>query len=112
MLTPRRNMGGPTRLMDSINVSCSRLFSLLFREDTPMKFQRLVLVLVGLLLIVGIGASAPVAQAQTETPPTTKLYVGTLSDAADVFVGLAITGDDVTLYICDGQADKKTVSFG
>lgn len=86
--------------------------TLLIAEDESMKVQRFALILVSLMLVVGIGYSASRVQVQTETPPSTKLYVGQITDNPDQFVGLAITGDSVTLYICDGQADKGTVSLG
>ena len=77
-----------------------------------MLFRRLMFMMVGLILTAMVGQSTSNVQAQTEEPARYKLYVGQLTDNADVFVGLAISKDQVTLYICDGQADKATVSFG
>lgn len=37
-------------------------------------------------------------------------YVGTIEGEPDVFVGVGLVGDEATVYICDGQADKNTVS--
>lgn len=77
-----------------------------------MRSRYFQFILVGLVLLLGIGQSTSNVQAQTEEPATYKLYVGQLTDNPDVFVGLAISKDAATLYICDGQADKKTVKFG
>jgi hypothetical protein len=39
------------------------------------------------------------------------LFIGTVTDFEDEFVGVAIDGENVTLYICDGQPELGTVSI-
>lgn len=75
-----------------------------------MQFRRFVLVVVGLMLALSLAQSS--AQAHNEDPAHFKLYVGSVVDSPDVFVALAISEGKATLYICDGQADKSTVTFG
>jgi hypothetical protein len=51
------------------------------------------------------------AQDAAETEATAILYIGTVTGIEDEFVGLALDGENATIYICDGQADKGTVSI-
>ncbi|MBX3084473.1 MAG: hypothetical protein KF716_22740 [Anaerolineae bacterium] len=79
-------------------------------EKSIMQFKRLgllALVLIGLFLGVHVGRTV---LAQDINPPPIKLYVGTITDNADLFVGITIFDGRATIYICDGQADKGTVS--
>lgn len=67
--------------------------------------------LMALLVFIGAGANAYPANAQpTRQDDTAVTFVGTLDDDPDVFVAVAVLGDEATIYICDGQADKNTVS--
>jgi hypothetical protein len=65
----------------------------------------LVLVVLVALSLSGVG------YAQESAEEAQYLYIGTVTDVPDEFVGLAVIGDEVTFYICDGQADKGTVSI-
>src|SRR5262245_21286618 len=62
----------------------------------------------GLLLIAVMGVS--IASAEGSTIAIT--YGGHITGIDDEFVGVAIDGDNnATVYICDGQPDKGTVSI-
>jgi hypothetical protein len=52
------------------------------------------------------------AQDSSNADEPVTLFIGTVTDFEDEFVGLAIDGENVTIYICDGQADKGTISIG
>jgi hypothetical protein len=69
-------------------------------------FKKMLFVLVLLLLAVPL-----VSYAQDDQEETTILWIGTVTDAPDEFVGLAIDGDTATLYICDGRPEDGTVSI-
>jgi len=72
-------------------------------KETSMQRSILKLVLAAALLAVtALGVRAALPQGQS-------LYVGTVADRPDEFVGIAISGDDATIYICDGQPDKGKV---
>ncbi|MBI5929431.1 MAG: hypothetical protein HY862_08990 [Chloroflexi bacterium] len=63
------------------------------------------------LLVVLLGGLNPyMAQAKPSRAETAVTYVGTITGEADVFVGVGLVGEEATIYICDGQADKNTVS--
>jgi hypothetical protein len=70
------------------------------------RLRLLTLILVALLLVTGSAM-----RVHGDEQPAYKLYIGTVSDKPDEFVGVAVAGTDVTIYICDGQADKGTVSI-
>jgi hypothetical protein len=73
-----------------------------------MVLKKLMIVLIVVLLILPL-----LALAQEETDEAEFiLYVGTITDEPDIFVGLAMEGEAVTLYICDGQPDEGTISVG
>ena len=72
-----------------------------------MKVQRLrciVLILIGLLFSIGY-----IVDVQAAGKPAYSLYIGKVADKPDEFVGIAVFGEDTTIYICDGQPDKGTV---
>ena len=72
-----------------------------------MKVQRLrciVLILMGLTFSIAYNLGV-----QAAGKPAYSLYIGTVVDKPDEFVGIAVFGDDATIYICDGQPDKGTV---
>ncbi len=71
-----------------------------------MFFKRLFFV--ALLVILGI---AVVSYAQDEEEAEFILFVGTVDELHDEFVGLAVQGEDVIIYICDGQPDEGTVGI-
>jgi hypothetical protein len=76
-----------------------------------MQIKRIVLLvvaLVGLGLVAQLGSSA---LAQDLKPPPIKLYIGTVTGDPDKFIGISIFDGRATIYICDGQADKGTVSI-
>jgi hypothetical protein len=80
-------------------------------KDKPMKLQklgRIAFVLVGLLLITSIGQSV---KAEDAKPASYRLYTGRVTGMDIQFVGIAIIDGNATIYICDGQADKGTVSI-
>lgn len=64
--------------------------------------------LVALLLVLAVPL---VSHAQDTQKPERILYIGTITGEPDIFVGLAMEGADVTLYICDGQPDKATIHY-
>lgn len=70
-----------------------------------MLFKRTLLIVV--LVLFGIVGTT---HAQEETAAL-QLFVGTTTENPDEFVALALEGENVTIYICDGQADKGTVSI-
>lgn len=72
----------------------------------PKNVFRLFVCLV-VLFAVGMSAYTIIAQA-----PTTDavMYIGRVTGFEDEFVGLAVEGDNAVVYLCDGQADKGTVS--
>ena len=72
------------------------------------RFQLFISAFVGLLLLVQFGSST---LAQDLQPPPIKLYIGTVTGDADKFIGISIFDGRATIYICDGQADKGTVSI-
>lgn len=61
------------------------------------------LVLAAALLVV------PALGVQAEEKSDYSLYVGKVADKPDEFVGVAVSGKDATIYICDGQPDKGKV---
>ncbi|HEX2623589.1 MAG TPA: hypothetical protein VHL11_25690 [Phototrophicaceae bacterium] len=78
-----------------------------FKKMLSVKRLMLAAALVALsVLLVGV------IQAQDEEADEPVLLIGTITNETDLFVGLSIDGEDATLYICDGQADKGTISIG
>lgn len=71
-----------------------------------MVFKRLFFV--ALLLVLGF---AVVSYAQDTEEAEVVLFVGTVDDLLNEFVGLAVQGEDVIIYICDGQPDEGTVGI-
>lgn len=71
-----------------------------------MFFKKLLFAV--MLVVLSI---AMVSYAQDEKAEETVLFIGTVTGVPDEFVGLAMTGEDVTIYICDGQPDKGTISI-
>lgn len=67
--------------------------------------KMLVLVMLAVLSIPVMG------YAQNSGEESLVLFIGTVTGVPDEFVGLAIEGENVTLYICDGKADEGTVSI-
>ena len=53
--------------------------------------------------------AVPALAAQAVEKSDYRLYVGTVADKPDEFVGVAVLGQDATIYICDGQPDKGHV---
>ena len=65
-----------------------------------------------LLVVMLVALSIPVVgYAQDSEEAELVLFIGTVTDVPDEFVGVAIEGENVTLYICDGKADEDTVSI-
>jgi hypothetical protein len=84
-----------------------RLANSNMRGRSTMKVQGLrciVLILTGLLFSIGYSVDV-----QAAAKPAYSLYIGKVADKPDEFVGIAVFGDDTTIYICDGQPDKGTV---
>lgn len=74
-----------------------------------MPFRRFTSVLVSLIICIGLSAAS--VKAQGDKPAEVKLYVGQITDNKDEYVALAISEGTATIYICDGQSDKNTVSI-
>jgi hypothetical protein len=72
-----------------------------------MKFRNLQFVALALIGLISLIAQNIGVQAEEKSAYT--LYIGTVADRADEFVGIAVFGEDATVYICDGQPDKGTV---
>ena len=66
-----------------------------------MAFRKLAVLLLTITLIVPVAGSAQ---------SNAKLFVGKLDDEPDKFVGLLMNGENVTLYLCDGNAEEGTVT--
>jgi hypothetical protein len=65
-----------------------------------------------LVLIMLLTLAVPfTSYAQDTAEESQSLFIGTVTGIPDEFVGLAVDGESVTFYICDGQADKGTVSI-
>ena len=68
-----------------------------------MSYKKLLLVL--LLVVPATG------YAQDEGGGESVLFMGVVTDFPDEFVGVAVDGEAVTLYICDGNAEEGTVTI-
>jgi hypothetical protein len=65
-----------------------------------------------LLAVMLVVLSLPLlSMAQDTEEVETVLFIGTVTDLPDEFVGLAIDGENVTFYICDGQPENGTISI-
>jgi hypothetical protein len=62
-----------------------------------------------LILTALFGIWTVSAQEAEEVVPT--LFIGTVTGIEDEFVGIALDGENVIIYICDGQPDEGTVSI-
>jgi hypothetical protein len=68
------------------------------------------IVLICLLVLTALfGIWTVNAQEAEEVAPI--LFIGTVTGIEDEFVGIAIDGENVIIYICDGQPDEGTVSI-
>jgi hypothetical protein len=78
-----------------------------------MRLRQWIVALFGTMLLITAGFAAFSVQAQdTAQPlPEVTLYTGQIVGIPDEFVGVSIIGTDATIYICDGQPDKGTVSI-
>ena len=71
-----------------------------------MLFKRVLIVI--LLLVL----SLPMAVlAQDAEEDSAILFIGTVTGTPDEFVGLAVDGENVTFYICDGRPEENLVSI-
>jgi hypothetical protein len=76
-----------------------------------MRFKKLLGLLVSLLLIVTAALAIFTVTAQDEAEEEPTLFIGTVTDNENEFVAVAIDGENVTVYICDGNSDEDTVSI-
>jgi hypothetical protein len=74
----------------------------ILKEDS---MQRTILKLAFAAALLAV----PAIGAQADEKSDYRLYVGTVTDKPDEFVGVAVLGKDATIYICDGQPDKGSV---
>jgi hypothetical protein len=82
------------------------------QEDLTMQARHWMISLFGIVLLMTAGFAAFSAQAQDSGAlPDATLYTGQIVGIPDEFVGVSIIGTDATVYICDGQPDKGTVSI-
>ncbi len=77
-----------------------------------MRIKAALTLLIAIIMLVGAGVATYRAQAQPsqEEQVVAVTYVGNIEGEPDVFVGVGLVGEEATIYICDGQADKDTVS--
>jgi hypothetical protein len=71
-----------------------------------LRLKLTILIVMAFIATVLIG---PVAHAEGTIPRFT--YAGKVIGSEDEFVGIGLEGDAATVYICDGLADKGTVSI-
>jgi hypothetical protein len=76
-----------------------------------MRFNKLLGLVTSLLIIVMAALLVFVATAQDEEEVAPTLFIGTVTDIENEFVGIAVDGENVTIYICDGNAEEDTVSI-
>jgi hypothetical protein len=76
-----------------------------------MRLSKVVGLLVSIWVIVVTAFTASGVMAQDTANAEFRQFLGTITGNEDIFVGVAIVGEDVTIYICDGQADKGMVSI-
>jgi hypothetical protein len=81
------------------------VFGVAFKERM-MFFKKLLMV----LLLAALTVPA-MGYAQDNGGGESILYVGVITDFPDEFVGVAVDGEEVTIYICDGNAAEGTVSI-
>ncbi|CAG0985467.1 hypothetical protein ANRL2_02775 [Anaerolineae bacterium] len=76
-----------------------------------MRIRVALSLIIAIMIFAGAGFATYRAQAQPSREDDVAVtYVGTIEGEPDVFVGVGLVGDEATVYICDGQADKNTVS--
>ncbi len=75
-----------------------------------MQRKTIFRIVFGLVMLVAAAMVVYPALGQASEKPAAVMYIGTVDGIADEFVGLAVQGDSAVFYICDGQADKGTVS--
>jgi hypothetical protein len=64
-----------------------------------------------MVLLIGALSVPAVGYAQEDEVDNTILFIGTVTDEPDIFVGLAVNNEEVVFYICDGNAEENTVSI-
>lgn len=78
-----------------------------------MRFKTLLSIALNLTLMTAalltFPAHAQDSEDEEEAEPV--LFVGTVTDNENEFVAVAIDGENVTVYICDGNPDEETVSI-
>lgn len=76
-----------------------------------MRIKVALTLLIAILMLVGTSVATYRAHAQPSQEEVIAVtFVGTIEGEPDVFVGVGLVGEEATVYICDGQADKDTVS--
>jgi hypothetical protein len=76
-----------------------------------MQPKRTVHVFLSIVMLIVLTLAVYPSLAQgTAADASAVMYIGRVSGFENEFVGLAVQGDSAVIYICDGQADKGTVS--
>ncbi len=76
-----------------------------------MRIKVALTLLIAIVMLVGASVATHRAHAQPSQEEVIAVtFVGTIEGEPDVFVGVGLVGEEATIYICDGQADKNTVS--
>ncbi|MBZ0319228.1 MAG: hypothetical protein K8L91_22630 [Anaerolineae bacterium] len=73
-----------------------------------MRIKATLSLIIAIMIFAGAGSRAQAQPSREDAVALT--YVGTIEGEPDVFVGVGLVGEEATVYICDGQADKNTVS--
>ena len=74
-----------------------------------MKQRRVLTIL--LMLIVAVGVTGLIVHAQERAEKRVDSFAGRVTDNENEFVGIGINGDDVFIYLCDGDAAEGNVSI-
>lgn len=76
-----------------------------------MRSKKLLGLVVIFMLVLTALLGILTTNAQEATEPVPVLFIGTVTGIENEFVGVAVEGDHVIVYICDGQPEDGTVSI-